>query len=47
MRIYVHKRQPDKVAAWLDEAGFVVEAHMITTSPESRLGGTMFARRSP
>jgi hypothetical protein len=23
----------------------VVEAHMITTSPESRLGGTMFARR--
>jgi SAM-dependent methyltransferase len=47
MRIYVHKRQPDKVAGWLDEAGFVVEAHMITTSPESRLGGTMFARRSP
>ena len=45
MRIYVHKRQPDELAAWLGEAGFVVEAHMITTSPESRLGGTMFARR--
>jgi len=47
MRIYVHKRQPDTLAAWLGEAGFAVEAHMITVSPESRLGGTMFAHRSP
>ena len=45
MKVYVHKRQPDKLAAWLSEAGFTVEAHMITTSPESRLGGTMVARR--
>jgi SAM-dependent methyltransferase len=46
MKVYVHKRQPETLGAWLTGAGFVVEAHMITTSPESRLGGTMFARRA-
>jgi SAM-dependent methyltransferase len=46
MRVYVHKRQPEELAAWLTGAGFAVEAHMITTSPEGRLGGTMFARRA-
>jgi SAM-dependent methyltransferase len=44
MKLYVHKRQPDKMAAWLRAAGFVVEAQMITTSPESKLGGTLCAR---
>jgi SAM-dependent methyltransferase len=46
MHLYVHKRQPDTMADWLRVAGFVVEAQMITTSPESRLGGTLFARRA-
>jgi ubiquinone/menaquinone biosynthesis C-methylase UbiE len=47
MRVYVHRRQPETLAAWLRVAGFAVEAQMVTTSAESRLGGTLFARRSP
>jgi hypothetical protein len=33
------------MATWLRAAGFVVEAQLVTTSAESRLGGTLFARR--
>jgi SAM-dependent methyltransferase len=47
MNVYVHRRQPEKWAAWLCDAGFVVEMQMVTTSAESRQGGTMVARRSP
>jgi SAM-dependent methyltransferase len=47
MKVYVHLRQPDQVAAWLDEAGFTVEAQMTLSSAESRLGGILFARRRP
>jgi SAM-dependent methyltransferase len=47
MKVYVHMRQPDQMAAWLRAAGFVVEAQLVTTSPESRLGGTLFAHRAP
>jgi len=47
MKVYVHLRQPDQVAAWLDEAGFTVEAQLTLSSAESRLGGILFARRRP
>jgi SAM-dependent methyltransferase len=47
MNVYVHLRQPEKLAAWLHDAGFAVEAQLVTTSAESRQGGTMVARRSP
>ena len=47
MNVYVHLRQPGKLAAWLHDAGFTVVAQMVTTSAESRQGGTMVARRSP
>jgi SAM-dependent methyltransferase len=45
MKVYVHLRQPDRVAAWLDEAGFTVEAQMTLSSAESKQGGILFARR--
>lgn len=47
MKVYVHRRQPERVAAWLDEAGFTVEAQMTLSSAESALGGILFARRRP
>jgi hypothetical protein len=45
MQVHVHRRQPAKVAAWLQEAGFTVEAQMTLTSAESPLGGILFGRR--
>ncbi|WP_212747278.1 hypothetical protein [Streptomyces montanus] len=36
-----------EVAAWLNDAGFTVEARMTLTSAESTLGGILFARRRP
>ena len=47
MRVYVHRRQPARVAAWLSEAGFTVEAQMTLSSAESTRGGILFARRQP
>jgi predicted methyltransferase len=45
MKVYVHRRQPGQVAAWLAEAGFVLEAQMTLTSAESKLGAILFARQ--
>jgi SAM-dependent methyltransferase len=45
MKVHVHRRQPARVAAWLRESGFTVEAQMTLTSAESPLGGIIFARR--
>lgn len=42
---YVRRRQPSQVAAWLDEAGFTVEAHPTLTSAARALGGVLLARR--
>jgi SAM-dependent methyltransferase len=48
MNVYVHRRQPEQMIAWLNEAGFAVETHATITSAESKLGGTILARgRSP
>jgi SAM-dependent methyltransferase len=45
MKVYVHRRQPDQVAAWLREAGFAIEAHLLL-SPDAPLpGAVLFARR--
>jgi SAM-dependent methyltransferase len=46
MRVHVHRRRPDVVAAWLREAGFAVEARMTLSSAESPLGGILVARRT-
>ncbi|RFU85764.1 class I SAM-dependent methyltransferase [Streptomyces triticagri] len=45
MRIHVHRRQPDRMATWLDGAGFTVETSRTLTSAESTLGGILLARR--
>ncbi|MFF5176617.1 class I SAM-dependent DNA methyltransferase [Micromonospora sp. NPDC000316] len=47
MKVHVHRRQPAQMAAWLHDCGFTVEAQTILVSPESRLGGIVFARRDP
>ncbi|MFC1419289.1 class I SAM-dependent DNA methyltransferase [Streptacidiphilus cavernicola] len=46
MRVLVHRRRPDRVAEWLADAGFTVEARTTLRSPESRLGAILFARSS-
>ena len=47
MKVHVHRRQPGQVAAWLNKAGFTVEAQMTLSSAESTLGGILFSRRQP
>ncbi|MFF3249398.1 hypothetical protein ACFYWY_38120 [Streptomyces sp. NPDC002870] len=46
MNVYVHRRQPDQVAAWLRDAGFTGEAQMLLDDvDESVQGAVLFARR--
>lgn len=45
MKVYVHRRQPDKVAGWLRAAGFRVEAQMLIDPDENVPGAILFARR--
>ena len=47
MKVHVHRRRLGQVAAWLNDAGFTVEAQMTLSSAESALGGILFARRRP
>ncbi|MER5427312.1 class I SAM-dependent DNA methyltransferase [Streptosporangium roseum] len=47
MKVYVHRRQPDQMAGWLNDAGFTIEAQMTLSSAESTLGGVLMARRRP
>jgi SAM-dependent methyltransferase len=47
MKVYVHRRQPDRVAAWLRDAGFTVEAQMLLDPGDSVPGAVLFARRQP
>ncbi|MFF5053980.1 methyltransferase domain-containing protein [Micromonospora sp. NPDC000663] len=47
MKIKVHRRQPATVSARLRESGFRVESETTLTSPESKLGAIIFARREP
>jgi SAM-dependent methyltransferase len=45
MRVYVHRRQPAQVSAWLREAGFTVETEMLLDPEGSAPGAILFARR--
>jgi hypothetical protein len=45
MKVYVHRRQPDRVAAWLRDAGFTIEAQMLLGPDNSVPGALLFARR--
>ncbi|MGC9669320.1 class I SAM-dependent DNA methyltransferase [Planosporangium sp. 12N6] len=47
MKVYVHRRQPDRVTAWLRDAGFTVEAQLLLDPDERVPGAILFARRRP
>ncbi|MGK5519994.1 class I SAM-dependent methyltransferase [Micromonospora sp. URMC 107] len=47
MKVHVHRRRPARMSAWLSATGFTVEAETVVISPESSLGGILFARRRP
>ncbi|MEU5951796.1 methyltransferase domain-containing protein [Streptomyces sp. NPDC047525] len=42
---YVRRREPSQVAAWIEEAGFTLEAHPTLTSAARKLGGVLLAHR--
>jgi len=45
MKVHVHRRQPDQMAAWLREAGFTIEAHLLLDPDAALPGALLFARR--
>jgi SAM-dependent methyltransferase len=45
MKVHVHRRPPDRVGAWLRDAGFTVEAQILLGPDESVPGAVLFARR--
>lgn len=45
MRVHVHRRRPERVAAWLDAAGFEVEARMELSPYAPASQAILFARR--
>ena len=45
MNVHVHRRPPERVAAWLRAAGFTVDAHMVHWPNENAQGAFVFARR--
>ena len=45
MRVYVHRRPPGRVAAWMTDAGFTVEAEMTHRPAPDVEGGFVFAHR--
>ena len=47
MKLYVHRRQPERVGAWLRDAGFEVEAQMLLKPNSQTRQAFLFARRSP
>ena len=47
MKVYVHRRQPDRMAAWLRDAGFAIEAQLLLGPDGSNPGALIFARRQP
>ncbi|WP_433267301.1 class I SAM-dependent DNA methyltransferase [Actinosynnema sp. CS-041913] len=44
MKVHVYHRPLDRVAAWLRDAGFTVEAQVLLDPDEKRSGGVLFAR---
>ncbi|MCX5388286.1 class I SAM-dependent methyltransferase [Streptomyces sp. NBC_00083] len=45
MQVHIHLRRPDRVTAWLRDAGFTVEAEFLLDLDERRPGAVLFARR--
>jgi SAM-dependent methyltransferase len=47
MNVYVHRRQPDRVAAWLRDAGFAIRAQLLIGPDANVPGAILFAVRPP
>lgn len=47
MKVRVHRRQPDRMATWLRDAGFEVEAQMLLDPDGKASQAFLFARRKP
>jgi ubiquinone/menaquinone biosynthesis C-methylase UbiE len=47
MKVHVHRRQPGQMAAWLRNAGFLIEAELLLDPDASVPGAVLFARREP
>jgi SAM-dependent methyltransferase len=45
MHVYVHRRPPARVTAWLEAAGFSVEAEMLHRPDQNSEGAFLFGRR--
>jgi len=45
MRVHVHRRPPARVAGWLRDAGFTIEAEMLLDADEPVPAVVIFARR--
>jgi hypothetical protein len=45
MKVYVHRRPPERMAIWLRNAGLTVEAQMLIDVDESVPGAVLFARQ--
>jgi SAM-dependent methyltransferase len=45
MKVHVHRRRPETVAAWLRDAGFTVEAELLLDPGEDVPGAIIFAQR--
>lgn len=45
MRVHVHRRPPERMAGWLTEAGFSVEATLLLDQHTPSPGAVIFARR--
>ena len=46
MKVHIHRRQPDQVAAWLRDAGFNVDAQMVLDPQEKSSQAILFAQRN-
>lgn len=46
MKVHIHRRRPDRVASWLRDAGFEVEAQMLLNPDGTLPQAVLFARRS-
>ncbi|MFF8727043.1 class I SAM-dependent DNA methyltransferase [Streptomyces sp. NPDC015171] len=45
MHVHIHYRRPERLTAWLDTAGFTVEAQLLLDLDTSLPGALLFARR--
>jgi SAM-dependent methyltransferase len=45
MRVYVHRRRPERIAGWMRDAGFRVEAQLLLDPEEDVPQGLLFACR--